>query len=204
MIIEFVIPALVFGLSAGLSPGPLSIIIIQETISKGFRHGMLASFAPIFTDGPIIFCVLMVLKQFQHLPLLLGIVSLGGAVYLFKLGYANIKSKQIDIDKELDESASISKAIKVNFLNPNPYLFWFTIGGPFLMKGTGVESAMFISVGVSTLILCKIAISYLTSKSRRFIGGAAYVNIMRLLGILLIIYGFIFLSRSYTYIILKQ
>jgi hypothetical protein len=51
---EFFFAALSFGLAAGLKPGPLGIIVIQQTLSKGLRAGVRASLAPLITDGPII------------------------------------------------------------------------------------------------------------------------------------------------------
>ena len=50
---EFYFSALSFGLAAGLKPGPLGIVVIQQTLSRGLRSGLRASMAPLITDGPI-------------------------------------------------------------------------------------------------------------------------------------------------------
>ncbi|HTE39574.1 MAG TPA: hypothetical protein VK629_02020 [Steroidobacteraceae bacterium] len=55
---EFFFAALSFGLAAGLKSGPLGVIVIQQTLSKGLPAGVLASLAPLITDGPIIIATL--------------------------------------------------------------------------------------------------------------------------------------------------
>jgi threonine/homoserine/homoserine lactone efflux protein len=50
---EFILAALVFGLTAGFQPGPLSIIVIHQTLTYGLKSGIKACLAPIITDGPI-------------------------------------------------------------------------------------------------------------------------------------------------------
>jgi threonine/homoserine/homoserine lactone efflux protein len=46
--------ALVFGLSAGLSPGPLMTLVIAETLKRGIPAGIRIAVAPLITDLPII------------------------------------------------------------------------------------------------------------------------------------------------------
>jgi threonine/homoserine/homoserine lactone efflux protein len=53
---EFFFSALSFGLAAGLKPGPLGIIVIQQTLSKGLSAGVRASLAPLITDGRNYYC----------------------------------------------------------------------------------------------------------------------------------------------------
>ena len=55
---EFFLSALAFGLAAGLKPGPLGVVVIQQTLSHGLPGGLKASMAPLITDGPIIIAAL--------------------------------------------------------------------------------------------------------------------------------------------------
>ena len=59
---EFFLSALSFGLAAGLKPGPLGVIVIQQTLSRGLPAGVRASLAPLVTDGPIIIAALWFLS----------------------------------------------------------------------------------------------------------------------------------------------
>ena len=46
--------ALVLGLGAGLTPGPLLGLVINETLRSGWRAGVLVAIAPLIADTLII------------------------------------------------------------------------------------------------------------------------------------------------------
>ena len=71
---EFFFSALSFGLAAGLKPGPLGIVVIQQTLSRGLRSGLRASMAPLITDGPIIIAALWFLSQFKSIDLFAAVL----------------------------------------------------------------------------------------------------------------------------------
>src|SRR4028119_140941 len=123
---EFFFAALSFGLAAGLKPGPLGIIIIQQTMSKGLSAGVRASLAPLITDGPIIIAALWFLSQFKSIDLFAAALSLVGGAYLFWLAAKMFRVSKISLTGKLKSQSSFATAVKVNFLNPGPYLFWFT------------------------------------------------------------------------------
>ena len=53
----------VLGLAAGFSPGPLTFLIISETLRHGLRAGMKVSLAPVVTDLPIIVLAVLLLDR---------------------------------------------------------------------------------------------------------------------------------------------
>jgi len=81
---EFFFSALSFGLAAGIKPGPLGIVVIQQTLSRGLPAGVRASLAPLFTDGPIIIAALWLLSKFKSIDLLAAAMGLVGGVYLLE------------------------------------------------------------------------------------------------------------------------
>jgi len=128
---SFLFSGVVFGLSAGLSPGPLLTLVISETLKHDVKEGIKVSIAPILTDLPIVmFTILvlsiLVLSRLSNMLTLLGLVSLLGSAFLIYLGYEGISFKGVDIDVEQAKPQSIRKGVIANFLNPAPYLFWFT------------------------------------------------------------------------------
>ena len=72
---EFFLSALSFGFAAGLKPGPLGVIVIQQTLSRGLPAGVRASLAPLITDGPIIIAALWFLSQFKSIDLFAAALS---------------------------------------------------------------------------------------------------------------------------------
>jgi len=59
-------------------------------------------------------------------------------------------------------NSTLTTAVKVNFLSPNPYLFWFIVGGTYIARGTTDEVVTFIVVFLASLVLSKMAIALLT------------------------------------------
>jgi threonine/homoserine/homoserine lactone efflux protein len=195
---EYVLSAFVFGLTAGFKPGPLGIVVIQQTLTHGLKHGIRASLAPIITDGPIIFVAFAILTQFKDIGLFIGILSFLGGLYLLWLSLKILKLKEINVSKSLGTPASFATAIKVNFLSPNPYLFWFTVGGAYLASGNQSESIVFVIVAIGTLVLSKMVIAWVAFNFREFLDSRAYLWVMRILGGLLSIFGFMLLNQSYN------
>ena len=193
---EYVISAFIFGLTAGFKPGPLGIVVIQETLEHGLRHGLKACLAPIITDGPIIIAALVVLTQFSDKTPFIGILSLVGGLYLLWLSLKIIRIKEINISNILSKPKSLETAIKVNLLSPNPYIFWFTVGGTYLALGSQSQSAAFIVVSIGTLVASKMITAWIAAYFRELLNSKAYVWVMRFLGLLLAGFGVLFIVRS--------
>jgi len=194
---EYILSALIFGLTAGLQPGPLSILVVQQTLERGLFSGIKVSFAPVITDGPIIFAAAVVLTQFKDISLFIGILSLVGGLYLGLLCIKTLQVKEVSFSGSSDTSSSLLTAIKVNFLSPNPYLFWFTVGGTYFALGATNEAIVFVLVFLSSLVLSKIAIALVASKFRESLESRAYLWIMRVLGLALGVFAISFLVKSY-------
>jgi len=194
---EYILSALIFGLTAGLQPGPLSILVVQQTLERGLFSGIKVSFAPVITDGPIIFAAAVVLTQFKDISLFIGILSLVGGLYLGLLCIKTLQVKEVSFSGSSDTSSSLLTAVKVNFLSPNPYLFWFTVGGTYFALGATNEAIAFVLVFLSSLVLSKIAIALVASKFRESLESRAYLWIMRALGLALGVFAISFLIKSY-------
>jgi len=198
---EYILSALIFGLTAGFKPGPLGIVVIQQTLAHGLKYGIRASLAPIITDAPIIFVALIILTQFKDIDLFIAILSFLGGFYLLWLSLKIAKLKEINISKSLGKPTSLATAIKVNFLSPNPYLFWFTVGGAYIARGTQTESIVFVVVAIGTLVLSKMVVAWVASNFRELLDSQAYLWVMRLLGGLLSIFGVLLLYQGYSLIL---
>jgi threonine/homoserine/homoserine lactone efflux protein len=193
---EYILSALIFGLTAGLQPGPLSILVVQQTLERGLFSGIKVSFAPVITDGPIIFAVAVVLTQFKDISLFIGTLSLVGGLYLGLLCIKTLQVKEVSFSGSSDTSSSLLTAIKVNFLSPNPYLFWFTVGGTYFALGATNEAIAFVLVFLTSLVLSKIAIALVASKFRESLESRTYLWIMRVLGLALGVFAISFLVKS--------
>ena len=52
-VIDYFGKGTLLGLAAGFSPGPLTVLVIGETLRHGLRSGLQVAIAPILTDIPI-------------------------------------------------------------------------------------------------------------------------------------------------------
>ncbi len=194
---EFFFSALSFGLASGLKPGPLGIVVIQQTLSRGLPSGVRASLAPLITDGPIIIAALWLLSQFRSINLFAAVMSFAGGLYLLWLSWKMFRVRNISITSKLSSSSSLGTAVKVNLLNPGPYLFWFTVGGSYIVRGSTSESIVFVVTAIGALIVSKIAVAVLAATFLPSLESRGYLITMKILAALLAVFGLLSLSSAY-------
>lgn len=189
---------IVFGLTAGAAPGPLMTLAVTQTLRYGTKQGILVALAPLITDLPIIVGSLVVLSRLNDYESWLGAIALFGSAYIFYLGWESIRITESAIDMSQDTPRSIWKGAIVNALNPHPYLFWTTVGGPFVVRSQADGPwAPWLFIGSFYLLLVgvKIVIVLVASRFRHLLAGPAYRWIVRILGVAL--WGFaLFLLRD--------
>jgi threonine/homoserine/homoserine lactone efflux protein len=185
----------IFGLTAGISPGPLLTLVISETLQHSRSEGIKVALAPLITDVPIILITWLIFSQLSHFGVLLSIISFSGAVYFAFLGYNTMKIKELNINTGNIFTGSLKKGITANFLNPNPYIFWFTAGIPTAFKAyeTSLQTAViYFLLFYIMLTGSKILIALLVERSKVFLNNRSYVIVMRILGVVLFIFACIF------------
>jgi len=189
--IASMVAGLVLGLSAGFSPGPLSFLLISQTLKHGTREGIKVSFAPLFSDAPIIVLTMLVLTQIAGSQTILGLLSIMGGMFLLYLAYESFRTSGIELGQR-DAPQSLTKGVVVNLLNPNPYVFWLTVGAPMVVKAwaeTPAAAVGFIVSFYGCLVGSKLLLAVLVGKSRNWFMGKPYVYLMRVLGVLLALYA---------------
>ena len=183
MYLEFILPALTLGISAGFAPGPMMMLSITETLNHGWKGGMKVALAPLITDSPIILTTVILLRQFGTNPIFTGIISLAGACFLIFLFYKTIFGNKEWKQDEQAESKSLSRAIVTNFLNPNPYLFWSTVGAGFLTRGTTSQVILFLIIFYTFLVSGKLILAAIIHHGGRKLGQKICGYILRGAGI---------------------
>ncbi len=187
--ISILIIGCLLGLSAGIAPGPLLMLVISETLKHDIKSGITIAFAPLITDIPIIILTLFLSASLTGLNQILGVISITGGCFLLYLSYNNLGMKAVEIDEqEIKKPGSLIKGILVNALSPHPYLFWITVGAPIVSKAMN-ESALTAFLFILSFYLCligsKILLAILTGKSKSFLTGKPYIYTMKILGIVL-------------------
>lgn len=184
---------LVYGLSAGFSPGPLLMLVISQTLQHGVKEGVKVAAAPVLTDLPIIIVSLAVLSRLEDFKPVLGLISLAGGIFVAYMAWGNFRTTVPETTENPAAPKSLLRGVAANALNPHPYLFWLTVGGPAMIGGRQEGFAgvlLFLAVFFFCLVGSKMAIAVLVGRSRHFLKGPVYRGIMIALGLLLALLAF--------------
>jgi|ERR1035437_3038529 threonine/homoserine/homoserine lactone efflux protein len=148
---------IIYAFAAAVQPGPLQTYLITQTLSNGWRRTIYSSFAPLFSDVPIIFLMLFILN---NVPIIMiHILECVGGIFILYLAFNAFKTwRDYDAIKVLEYRSSrqtFLKAVLVNLLNPNPYIGWSLVMGPILLNAWRVSpfsGIVLLLVFYSTLI----------------------------------------------------
>jgi len=196
------VSGIILGLSGGLTPGPLLTLVIAETVKHGFKEGAKVSMAPLLTDLPIVAAAVVLLHFLADIRPLLGVMAFGGSAFLAYLAWEGIRFKGVGVAQAPRRPRGLRKGVIANFLNPSPYLFWFSIGAPMVLRAadTGYGSAaLFIGGFYLFLVGSKLAVAALVGQSRRFLQSFVYIMVVRLLGVVLVLFAGLFFKDGLSY-----
>ncbi len=195
---SILLQAIVLGLGAGITPGPLLGLIINETLRGGWRAGVLVAIAPIIADAAIIG---LTFTLFLQLPtFIFPVLGIVGGCYVLFLGWEALQTPS-EVSVAVAEQAenagnawsSLRKGLIVNMLNPHPYLFWLTVGGPLIsrLSQQSAWSAIFAFLAgfYSCLIGSKILLAVFIHTGRARLQGRGYRLALQVSGVLLLLFG---------------
>ncbi|MEE2786201.1 MAG: LysE family translocator [Myxococcota bacterium] len=171
-----------FGLAGGLSPGPLTALLIRQTLDRGLRAGVLVAIAPLITDGPLLFIFCAGLGAVVYGSAVETALSLVGSVFLIYLAIETWRSAGRGLDRPGETpGGTVWRAILTNVLNPHPYLFWGAVGAPTTMKAVedGVSSMVaFLLSFFVCLVGSKVVIASLIARHRDALRARIYRPMM--------------------------
>ena len=135
--ISYVVFGITLGITAGVQPGPYQTFLISRTLQHGWRNALPAALAPLLSDVPAMTLALLLLTS---VPVWMeNVLYFVGGFFLLFLAYGAFKSfRHYTFDKTaLTQSGrqNFFKAVTLNLVNPNPYLFWSLVTGPLLLQG---------------------------------------------------------------------
>jgi threonine/homoserine/homoserine lactone efflux protein len=197
--IEYLGKGTLLGLAAGFAPGPLLVLVISETLRHSIKDGIKVSAAPLLTDVPILLISLFILAKLSAMNVLLGVISMCGGLFILYLGYEGLRLKGVQVEVTEPGSNSLRKGILTNALNPHPYVFYMTVGGPIFLRALDqgmVSAASFFCSFLLFLVGSKVGLALLTERSRSFLRGPVYLWIMRGLGLCLILFSLTLLREG--------
>ncbi len=200
-ILTLAVVGVTLGVVEGVKPGPLLTVVIRETLSGGFRAGVRAAAAPLFTDGPMIVVSLLAAGWIATQPAVLLLISVLGALFLVKMGVEcfSIEPPKVELS-DTSTSGSLRRGVLTNLLNPNAYVFWFLIGGP-LMASAAVEEPLapvaYALAFIFTLVMAKVTIAWMFDRSRGQLSVQGYRIALGVCGIAMLGFAAGFVYQAY-------
>ncbi|PKN09094.1 MAG: lysine transporter LysE [Deltaproteobacteria bacterium HGW-Deltaproteobacteria-8] len=188
-----------FGLSSGVTPGPLLALVIAQTMAHGPREGCKVALAPLLTDTPIVLAAILLTRSAAGHGLVLGALTLCGSAFLLSCAFGCLRWQppgRAPSDRPTAKGpGSIRKGVLANFLNPGPYLFWMTVGAPLALQSLDLGwpvLASFLGAFSLTIVSAKIGVALLTWRSGPVLGSRGYMLAMKGLGVMLLGYAALF------------
>lgn len=198
---SFLWTGIFLGMQGGLSPGPISTLIVKESLLHGRRAGMKIALVPLLTDLPIVALVIPLLYFLTSgAESLVGMFSMIGAMILCYLGYESLTVTQRQYEEGKVPKVSLAKAIAANFFNPNLYIYWFGLCGPIcvsaLKNGIGTMF-LFLVAFYTSITLTKITIALAVGNVRHSINLTMIIWINRFLGLAMFVFAVLFFLQGY-------
>jgi threonine/homoserine/homoserine lactone efflux protein len=144
--IGYFVQGVALGFTASATPGPFMAYLLSQSLRNGWRRTMLAAFAPLLSDVPVVTLVLLILTR---LPAwFLAALKVAGGLFILYLAWAALaafRQKEGELSAAPEPEAgrqNLFQAALMNLLNPNPYIFWGTVGGPILLGGWRLAPAL--------------------------------------------------------------
>ncbi|MDO5635608.1 MAG: LysE family transporter [Micrococcus sp.] len=189
---DLLLIGLALGLGAGVSPGPVLILVITSALRGGWRAGVLASFAPLVSDLIVVAGVLLVLDLLPDRAL--PVLAVAGGLYLLWSALQTIReARTATLEISAEERRRVGRqalwqAGLVNLLSPHPWLFWATVLGPLTVKAwrdTPTGAVLLVAGFYLTIVGAKAVIAVLVAGGRRWLTDTVYRRLLVAAGILL-------------------
>jgi threonine/homoserine/homoserine lactone efflux protein len=205
---RFFVQGAALGFSAAATPGSLQTLLISETLQGGFKRGARISLAPLITDAPIIMAVLLILNQVP--AVVLRLLSIAGGLFVLDLAWSLLKQWRRDTSRS---GAQVKTAVEgtqpigwkglwrasiVNWLNPNPYIFWTLVGGPTLIAALQQSIAYGVAflVGMYGVFIGSMLIIAAVFHFARHLGPHMVRGLLLISIVVLAIFGVMLLVRG--------
>jgi threonine/homoserine/homoserine lactone efflux protein len=188
------------GAAAGISPGPLLILVISQTLRSGWRAGLATAAAPLLSDAVVIAGTVLVLDQLPAWALpLIGVVGAGYIIWMGIEGWRTAHPVTLaGGGVAVPIRAAVRRAALVNLLSPHPWLTWAAVLGPLTLstwRSSPAGAAALVLGFYIALVGAKAAIAVLVAGGRSALTPRVYLLVMRIASLALVVAGVALLAE---------
>ena len=203
---QYIAEGILFGLTLAILLGPIFIVLVQSSIERGARAGLIAASGIWTSDIIIVLLALNFIRRISPYVQSSGFVfwmGLIGGVVLIAVGLATtVKKATIDFSEKKISTSGIfgywTKGFLVNTINPFTFIFWLSVITSFVATRqlNSVEGYLFTGSIIMTIVVTDTLKVLLAKMIRSRINERVLNIINKTAGIALIVFGFILLVRS--------
>ncbi|HLS46531.1 MAG TPA: LysE family transporter [Ornithinicoccus sp.] len=188
------------GLAAGVSPGPLLVLVVTSTLRGGLRNGIAVAAAPLLSDLVVVTAVLLLLSDLSATAL--GWLGVAGGVLVLLVGVQTVREGRTATLDAADGAPApplrkaLGQAALVNLLSPHPWVSWVAVLGPLTITFWRESPWAGVAVVVGfylTLVGSKSALAAVVARGRRRLTDASYRRTVVIAGVALVALGVVML-----------
>ena len=192
------------GFTVAVMLGPAFFTLIQTSIHRGFKSGVLLSLGIFFSDLSLVVLCGLGASQVVYDPnrkMILGVVS--GIILILFGAFTFTRKVQIATDhtkvpiKVPKPFTFIAKGFFLNFANPFIWIFWIGVVG--VVSSTyseKLDSMLIFLIGtLGTILATDVIKSFVANKIKRILKPHFMTWLNRLVGISLIVFGVLLMMR---------
>ncbi len=194
------VQGLTLGLAANILPGPMMIFSLSQIIKRGTLSEMIIQFGATAINIVRIALAFMLFSVLPQNEILFGLLSLFGAIFLLYMAYGNFTYKSdIQVPATVTDNPFL-QGVLGNILNAAAYIFWLTVGGPIILSAGSIANGLSFALGfLISITLCGIIIALVAGRIKVYLASNYYVYVIRLLGIVLIIFAVLFFKQALSH-----
>jgi threonine/homoserine/homoserine lactone efflux protein len=196
---EVILNGIIYGLLLSFLIGPVFFTIIQTSVERGFKCGVLVATGVAISDSFYITVAFLGISQITANDNIKVYLANAGGIMLILFGLYNlvIKSKKLMMPepehiKERSPWRYIAKGFIINGLTPVVLLFWLTtvtIAASKFGYRTFGPAILFFGAIISTVLTTDILKAKLADKLRHLLTTKFIQRLNILMGVLLILFG---------------
>jgi threonine/homoserine/homoserine lactone efflux protein len=194
------------GVTMAVMLGPAMFALLQTSIQRGTRAGVILAFGIFLSDLVVVVCSYLGAAQLLNQGKKSLVVGLIGGTVLIIFGIVTFTKKvQINDSNNLLEKKSLPgpltyliKGFFLNFANPFVWFFWFTV----MMGISGTYGSEFSAVSaffggvLLTIFSTDVLKVFIASRIKKYLTPKILNLVNYVVGILLVVFGIILIIRS--------
>lgn len=196
-----IISGLVWGIALSFMFGSVFFALVQNSLSHGFKSGVMIAIGVIFSDLLLITIALHGVHFITHFPSFGFYTKLVGSTFLLALGVSNFFDQAETGVKAFTNSGKnayfVSKGFVMNFFNPANLFLWISTATHLLVNENMPiwKTYIFFASCVAAIFFSELAVSYFASWIKVWIKDVYLCRLKKGFGILYILLGIILIFR---------